>query len=205
MSAFGRKAAWVQGRWMSICDPKRTSAHISSCNSEKLRLALSKHSLEAHDAVSRAGVCMRRRDFIAAAGSAAVAWPSCAPAQTTMPTIGFLDGRTSDAMTSRLSGLHRGLKETGFVESENVSIVYRWAENKGDDRLPALAAELVRRPVAVLVSSGGLGVAFALKAATTTIPVIFLSSEDPVRLGLVASLARPGGNLTGINFLSREL
>ena len=107
-------------------------------------------------------------------------------------------------MASRLSGLRQGLKETGFVESENVSIVYRWAEHQ-NDRLPTLAAELVRRKVAVLVSSGGPGVAFALKAATTTIPVIFLSAEDPVRLGLVASLARPGSNLTGINFLSREL
>ena len=107
-------------------------------------------------------------------------------------------------MASRLAGLRRGLKVAGFVEGENVTIVYRWAENQGD-RLPALAAELVRRNVAVLVSSGGPGVAFALKAATTTIPVVFITAEDPVRLGLVASLARPGGNLTGINFLSREL
>ena len=146
---------------------------------------------------------MRRREFLGVLGGGAVAWPLAARAQT-MPTIGFLDSRTSDAMASRLSGFRRGLKETGFVESENVSIVYRWAENQGD-RLPALAAELVRRPVAVLVSSGGPGVAFALKAATTTIPVVFISAEDPVRLGLVTSLARPTGNLTGINFLSSEL
>ncbi len=147
---------------------------------------------------------MRRRDFITGVGGAAMAWPLVAQAQQAMPVIGFLDSRTSDSMASRLRGLRQGLKETGFVESENVSIVYRWAEHQ-NDRLSALAAELVRRKVAVLVSSGGPGVAFALKAATTTIPVIFLSAEDPVRLGLVASLARPGSNLTGINFLSREL
>ena len=147
---------------------------------------------------------MKRREFIAGVGSAILAWPVCARAQQTMPTIGFLDSRTSDSMASRLSGLRQGLIETSFIESENVSIVYRWAEHQ-NDRLPTLAAELVRRKVAVLDSSGGPGVAFALKAATSTIPVIFLSAEDPVRLGLVASLARPGSNLTGINFLSREL
>ena len=146
---------------------------------------------------------MRRWDFITLIGAAAAS-PLAAQAQQAMPVIGFVDSRTPDSMASRLRGFRQGLKEAGFVEGENVAIVYRWAENQGD-RLPALAAELVRRPVAVLVSSGGPNVAFAMKAATTTIPVIFLSAEDPVRLGLVTSLARPGGNLTGINFLSREL
>jgi putative ABC transport system substrate-binding protein len=146
---------------------------------------------------------VQRRDFIALAGGAA-AWPLAAHAQQAMPVIGFVDSRMPDSMASRLRGLRQGLKETGFVEGENVTIVYRWAENQGD-RLPTLAADLVRQRVAVVISSGGPGVAFAAKAATKTIPVVFLSAEDPVRLGLVSSLARPGGNLTGINFLSREL
>jgi putative ABC transport system substrate-binding protein len=121
-----------------------------------------------------------------------------------MPVIGFLDSRSPDALTDRLRGLRQGLNDTGYVEGENVIIVYRWAENQFD-RLPVLAAELVRRPVAVIVVSGGTAVTFAAKAATTTIPVIFSSSADPVKLGLVASLARPGGNLTGINFFTGEL
>jgi putative ABC transport system substrate-binding protein len=121
-----------------------------------------------------------------------------------MPVIGFLDPRSPDALTERLRGFRQGLKETGYVEGENATILYRWAENQ-PDRLPALVAELARRPVAVIVASGGPGVALRAKAATTTIPIVFLAAEDPVRLGLVASLARPGGNLTGINFFSAEL
>src|SRR5262249_53296461 len=121
-----------------------------------------------------------------------------------MPVIGFLDPRSPDAMRDRLRGFRQGLKETGYVEEENVTIVYRWAENHVD-RLAALAADLVLRKVAVIVASGGPGAAFGAKASTTTIPVLFLSAENPVRLGLVASLARPAGNLTGINFLNREL
>ena len=105
---------------------------------------------------------------------------------------------------NRLRGLREGLKETGFVEGENVTVEYRWAENQVD-RLPELAADLVRRQAAVIIASGGRAATLAAKAATTTIPVVFLSSEDPVRLGLVASLARPGGNLTGINFFNTEL
>jgi putative ABC transport system substrate-binding protein len=148
---------------------------------------------------------MNRRTFIAMLGSSVLAAPRAAHAQQqALPVIGFLDPRTPDVLTDRLREFRRGLKETGYVEGENVSIVYRYAENDVD-RLPTLAAELARRPVAVIVASGGPGVAIAAKAATTTTPVVFAVGEDPVRLGFVASLARPGGNLTGINFLNVEL
>ena len=121
-----------------------------------------------------------------------------------MPVIGFLGATSPDANADRLRGFRQGLKETGYVEGENVAIEYRWAEDQFD-RLPALAAELVRRRVAVIAAVEEPPAAFAAKAATTTIPIVFTVSDDPVRLGLVASLARPGGNLTGINFVSSEL
>jgi len=146
-----------------------------------------------------------RREIITLLGGAAAAWPLATHAQqAAMPVIGFLDSRSPDALADRLRGFRQGLKDSGFIEGENVIVVYRWAESQFD-RLPALADELVRRPAAVIVASGGPNVTIAAKAATTTIPIVFLTSSDPVGQGFVVSLARPGGNLTGINFLNREL
>jgi ABC-type uncharacterized transport system substrate-binding protein len=147
---------------------------------------------------------VNRREFVALAGAAA-AWPFSARAQQpATPVIGLLDQRSPDALADRLRGFRQGMKDAGFVEGQNAAIEYRWAENQMD-RLPELAADLVRRQVAVIVTPGGLPSALAAKAATSTIPIVFVVSEDPVRLGLVASLARPGGNLTGFNFFSGEL
>ena len=147
---------------------------------------------------------MRRREFITLLGGAAVVWPLAAHTeQPASPVIGFLDSRTPEVVAARLRGFRQGLKESGYVEGENVAIVYRWAEDR-IDRLPALAVDLVRRPVAVIVASGPPS-SFAAKAATTTIPIVFLVGNDPVQLGLATSLSRPDGNMTGINIFNSEL
>ena len=147
---------------------------------------------------------MKRREFIALLGGAA-AWPLTARAQqAAMPLVGFLNAASSDGYVERLRGFHQGLKEEGFVEGETVAIEYRWADNQVG-RVSAMAAELVRRQVGVIVAAGGNASPDAAKAATTTIPILFITPDDPVRLGYVTNLARPSGNMTGITFLGSEL
>ena len=147
---------------------------------------------------------MKRREFIAALVGAAATWPLVVRAQQpAMPVIGLLSSTSSDTNADLLREFRQGLRSTGYAEAENVAFEYRWADNR-IDRLTELAADLVGRRVAV-IATGAPPSAFAAKAATTTIPIVFVVAEDPVKLGLVASIARPGGNLTGINFFAVEL
>ena len=147
---------------------------------------------------------MRRRDFITLLGSAAANWPRFARAQSTIPTVGFLSTRSPDESAHQLAAFRRGLAENGYVEGQNLTVEYRWAMGQYDQMAP-LATDLTNRSVAVLVAVGGDPSAMAAKAATTTIPIVATFAGDPVKQGLVASLNRPGGNVTGISNLVTTL
>lgn len=140
---------------------------------------------------------MRRREFIALVGGAAVAWPLTAPAQQPLPAVGFLHPASPEAFPQIVDGFRRGLNDAGFIEGQNVTIEYRWARGEYD-RLPGLALDLVQRGVRVILAGGGEGAALAAKAATSTTPILINTSSDPVKSGLVASFNRPGGNITGL-------
>src|SRR5436305_10699560 len=147
---------------------------------------------------------MRRRQFLAQFGPLALAWPLAARAQRSLPFIGFLNSGSPNERAHLVEAFRAGLKEAGYVDGKNLAIEYRWAEGK-PELLPKLAAELVERKVAVIVATGGVGPAMAAKSATKTIPIVFTGAEDPEKLGLVASLSHPRGNITGVTGASTVL
>ena len=148
---------------------------------------------------------IQRREFVTLLGSAVVAWPLSARAQQpVLPVVGILNGQSADSYSHLTPALLLGLKEAGFVEGQNVLIEYRWAEGR-DERLPAMAVELVNRQIAALVTGGSIWATISAKAATASIPIVFMTGSDPVRLGFVPNLNRPGGNVTGVSFLAAQL
>src|SRR5262249_21268020 len=148
---------------------------------------------------------MRRREFIKVVAGSAITWPLAARAQrSSLPVVAFINGRSAEASVRVAAAFRKGLNETGYVEGQNVAVEYHYLEGQYD-RLPAVFADLVRRQVAVIATPGSRPAVLAAKAATTTIPIVFGVGEDAVRLGLVANLARPGGNATGVNFFVSEV
>jgi putative tryptophan/tyrosine transport system substrate-binding protein len=191
---LGVKRTWAERLMMSANDPKQTSV-------APFQVLFWPGTMRCPDLRGQ----MRRREFISLLSGALAAWPLAAQAQrAARPVIGFLGPASAAGFAPHLKGLREGLGEVGFVEGDSIEVEYRWADNQLD-RLPALAEELLRRPVAVLVAGGASAAALAAKGATVTIPVVFAIGADPVKLGLVASMNRPGGNVTGVSFLVNAL
>ena len=186
-----QKRTWAKRVGMSASDPKAD-----------IERPYQSDSSNRYDVLSGGG--MRRRDFIGALAGVTAAPLTTRAQQPPMPVIGFLSSASPGQDAGRLRGFRQGLSESGYIEGRNVVIEYRWAEEQ-NDRLPAMAADLVRRPVSVIVQSGQIFGALAAQALTKTIPIVFLTGGDPVALGLVDSLNRPGGNVTGVVSLSTEL